>query len=206
MLTSDTTIFRKRGNTAGGQDKDRTPRDRPASQEAYREAAVSQSSNAAVRSEEIEGDPYALVPFTVQCKRYVKREIQAIATRRSTKQKEKVSVSSVGADLLEQMVHHKANIDRTAFLEPTLTRLFEKKFTEFFNRYLGLAARNTYNLHQVVTILHNFVPLYVGTAVFDKILAEAQTSIRVDITRQSEQVKEVFNIMKQEVYGRKEDR
>jgi hypothetical protein len=205
MLTSDTTIFRKEGDAAGGQDKDRVSRDRPASQQAYRKAAAPQSSNAAVRSEEIEGDPYALVPFTIQCKRYVKREIHAIARRRSAKQKEKVSVSSVGSELLEQMVHHKANMDHTAFLEPTLSKLFEKKFTEFFNRYLGLAARNTYNLHQIVTILHNFVPLYVGSAVFDRILAEAQTSIRVDITRQSEQVKEVFNIMKQEVYGRKED-
>ena len=85
-----------------------------------------------------------------------------------------------------------------------MSRLFEQKFSEFFNRYLGLTARNTYNLHQIVTILHNFVPLYVGDTVFDKILQDAQTSIRVDITRQSEQVKEVFNIMKQEVYGRKE--
>src|SRR4051794_35215492 len=136
MLTSDTTIFRKRGDAAEGQDKDRTPRDRSAAMQAYREVAASQSSNTAVQSEEIEGDPYALVPFTVQCKRYVKREIQAIARHRSAKNKENVSVSSVGADLLEQMVHHKANIDCTAFLEPTLTRLFEKKFTEFFNRYL----------------------------------------------------------------------
>jgi hypothetical protein len=201
VLTSDTWVFTTRGDAAEGQDKDRQNGDRSASIEAYREKAASRSNTRSTRSEEIEGDPYALVPLTLQCRRYVKREIHEIARRRSVKQKVKISDSSVGAELLEQMVHHKANVDHTAFLEPTLTRLFEQKFTEFFDRYLGLTARNTYKLHLIFEILANFVPIYIGEAAFSQVLQDAETSKRVDITRQSEQMREVFNLVKQEVYG-----
>jgi hypothetical protein len=202
---SNTLIFTTtKGKAAGGQDKDRQSGDRPASSRAYRNPAAAQSNTAAPQSSDHDSDPYALVPLTIQCRRYVKREIQEIAKRRSTKQKEKVSDSSVGAELLEQIVHHQANLRHTAFLEPVLTKLFERKFTEFFDRYLGIAARNTYNLHRVLTILLNFVPLYVDSATFQEILDEAEVSKRVDITRQSEQVKEVYNILRQEVLGEEE--
>src|SRR4051812_13136082 len=207
MLTSDNTIFSDtKRDAAERQDKDRLSGDRSASGEAYREKAASRSNTSSIQSEEIEGDPHALVPLTIQCRRYVKREIHEIARRRSVKQRTKVSDSSIGAELLEQMVQHKANIDHTDFLEPTLTRLFEQKFTEFFDRYLGLTARNTYKLHLIFEILSNFVPIYVGEAAFSQILEDAETSKRVDIMRQSEQVREVFNLVKQEVYGRRENR
>src|SRR3954451_7834089 len=205
MLTSDTLFLIANENAAEGQDKDRVSRDRSASSEAYRTNAAFQSNNSELQPADRDGDPYALVPFTIQCKRYVKQEVHEIAKKRSSETEEKVSDSSVGAELLEQMVHHKANLHHTTFLEPTLTRLFERKFTEFFNRYLGITARNTYNLHQILAILTNFVPLYIGDATFDQILKEAETSKRVDITRRSEQVNEVYNILKQEIFGKRED-
>src|SRR5215218_2092219 len=97
MLTSDKTVFLiQNENAAKGQDKDRLTGDRSASAEAYREKAAFQSNNSHPQSEEIDTDPYALVPFTIQCKRYVKQEVHEIARRRSFKQKEKVSDSSVG--------------------------------------------------------------------------------------------------------------
>src|SRR4051812_38622433 len=107
MLTSDTLFLIANENAAEGQDKDRVSRDRSASREAYRTNAAFQSNNANAQSDPRDGDPYALVPFTIQCKRYVKQEIREIARKRSSKQKEKVSDSSIGAELLEQMVHHK---------------------------------------------------------------------------------------------------
>src|SRR4051812_22829609 len=135
MLASDTTVFSLSNKDAAGQDKDRVSRDRSASVEAYRENAASQSNNSSIQSKESGGDPYALVPLTIQCKRYVKREIQALARQQSERLKRKVSDSAMGSELLEQIVHHQANLHHTAFLEPTLTRLFEQKFTEFFDRY-----------------------------------------------------------------------
>ena len=206
MLTSHDTVFlNSNTNAAEGQDKDRQSGDRPATKQVYRETAAFRSNRFAAQSDERDNDLNALVPLTIQCKRYVKEEIHAIAKERSRKEKDKVSDSAVGADFLEWIVHHRENLRRSRYAEATLTKLFDRMYTEFSNRFLGLTARNTYNLHLVLSILFDFVPLYVGEAKFEQMLKNAASSSRIDIIRQSPQVQEVFNALKQEVFGRKEN-
>src|SRR3954468_6854024 len=106
---------------------------------------------------------------------------------------------------LPQTLAHRENLRRSSYAEATLTKLFDRMYTEFSNRFLGLTARNTYNLHLVLSILFDFVPLYVGEAKFEQMLKNAASSSRIDIIRQSPQVQEVFNALKQEVFGRKEN-
>src|SRR3954451_1212228 len=206
MLTSHDTVFlNSNANAAEGQDKDRVSRDRPASRQVYRETAALRSNRFDPQSDDRDNDLNALVPLTIQCKRYVKEEIHAIAKERSRKEKDKVSDSAVGADFLEWIVHHRENLRRSSYAEATLTKLFDRMYTEFSNRFLGLTARNTYNLHLVLSILFDSVPLYIGEAKFEQMLKNAASSSRIDIIRQSPQVQEVFNALKQEVFGRKEN-
>src|ERR687883_278157 len=111
MLTSDNTIFwNSNTNAAGGQDKDRRSGDRPASRQAYRETAALRSNSFEERANDRDNDPHALVPLTIQCKRYVKEEIHEIAKERSRHEKDKVSDSAVGADCLEWVLHHRENL------------------------------------------------------------------------------------------------
>src|SRR3954447_1156924 len=141
MLTSHDTVFlNSNTNTAEGQDKDRQSGDRPATKQVYRETAAFRSNRFAAQSDDRDNDLNALVPLTIQCKRYVKEEIHAIAKERSRKEKDKVSDSAVGADFLEWIVHHRENLRRGSYAEATLTKLFDRMYTEFSNRFLGLIA------------------------------------------------------------------
>src|SRR4051812_35786854 len=201
MLTSHDTVFlNSNTNAAEGQDKDRQSGDRPATKQVYRETAAFRSNRFDPQSDDRDNDLNALVPLTIQCKRYFKEEIHAIAKERSRKEKDKVSDRAVGADFLEWIDNHRENLRRGSYVEATFTKLFYPTYTDFSDRLLGLMAGNAYNLHMVLSILFDFVPLYLGEAKFEQMLKNAATSSRIDIIRHSPQVQEVFNALKQEVF------
>jgi hypothetical protein len=82
------------------------------------------------------------VPLTIQVKRHVKAEIQAIARREGGGEKA-LSASAVGATLLERAVQQTADMRYGELLAPILKREIHQNIQAYSDRtaHLALAAR-----------------------------------------------------------------
>ena len=157
----------------------------------------------ASRSDHLTPDRNGLVPITIQCKRYVKERIHEIAKRESLGKKKAVSDSAIGADMLEKMVQHDANIQYSGLLEPVIASIIRAEFRAFENRFLGVISRIAYQTGQVLVLLQEYLGLIFRNdeATLDKIEEKSETAARVNVTHRSPHIIEVQERIKEEWEG-----
>jgi hypothetical protein len=96
-------------------------------------------------------------------------------------QDDEESRSSFVGKFVTQGVQRHGDRNNLSMIEPYIEGVMDRKLNEFFNRFLGLTARNTRELSVIMPLLLGFFGKYLPPEVLHQIEADANTAARVNI-------------------------
>jgi hypothetical protein len=121
---------------------------------------------------------------------------QRLETMRDAGKKTEKSRSFYVGKFITQGVQRNGDLTYVSSIEPFIEGVMDRKLNQFFNRFLGLTARNTHDLSMIMPLLIGFFGKYLTPDVLHQIEVDADTAARVNMTGLTPQVKETMQAIK----------
>ena len=184
-------ITNKKDSRDVWQDKSGVPSDRVAS---HQPASVKNGSRSLhlntniTRSKNIPVHKSRAVPLQLWVNPIVKSEVQRLA------EMQKLSVSSVGAALLEEILRQKLHVQQAATLETVLEKIIAKSHRSLATRLVSLLVRIAFDTGQTRVLATNTLGMQDGMTKdsLNEILATADKRTKSNLTRKTPQIAELI--------------
>ncbi|MFZ3168421.1 MAG: hypothetical protein WA130_12455 [Candidatus Methanoperedens sp.] len=139
-------------------------------------------------SQKSTSDKRRLVPITIQVRPVVKAELQRIAAR------EKLSISSVSAKLLEKALQQNIDMQYGALLEPIIRQEIRSQMKVYSTRIALLLVRVAFASEQTRNLVTNILARQPGVKpdILDHILDSSSSAAKSKITAKTPQLESII--------------